>query len=154
MIYLGIDPGASGGFATTDNGLNITLHPMPKTERAVWDWVRDLKFNTKGYVVAVIEKVTGYVSGNPRTGASMFTFGASYGGLRMALIAAGIRFEAVTPAVWQKGVGITPRKKSEDRDDFKRRLKAKAEELFSGVGVTLATCDALLIAEYARRNYR
>ena len=70
----------------------------------------------------------------------------------MALIAAGIPFEEVIPRTWQKGVGITPRGKGETKTRFKNRLKAKASQLFPKVNVTLATADALLIAEFCRRK--
>ena len=70
----------------------------------------------------------------------------------MALTAAGIPFEEVTPVVWQRGLGIPVRKKDESRSQFKGRLKAKAQQLFPQVKVTLKTADALLISEYCRRK--
>ena len=105
----------------------------------------------------MIEKVHSF----PGQGvASSFKFGMGFGGLIMALVSSGIPFEFVTPRVWQKAMGITPREKSnrsdftESKTQFKNRLKAKAQQLFPAVRVTLKTSDALLIAEYCRRKHK
>lgn len=60
--------------------------------------------------------------------------------------------ELVTPQRWQKGMSVGVRAGLE-RADWKRKLKAQAERLFPGQRVTLATADALLILEWARRTY-
>lgn len=145
-VFLGIDPGASGGLAVLVSGA-VGVTPMPKTERDVWEWV--LAVSRRGETFAVIEKVHA-MPGNGVSG--MFKFGMGYGGLRMALIAAGVPFEDVTPQAWQKSMGITQRGKTETKPQFKNRLKAKAQQLFPEKEVTLSTADALLIAEYARRK--
>lgn len=135
------------------------------TERDVWTWVQsvEIKARARGSrPFAVIEKVGGFMGreagegGAPRNRASahtMFQFGVGYGLLRMALIAAGIPFEEVLPRKWQGGLGISPRKKTEGKTEWKNRLKARAQQLFPATKVTLATSDALLLAEYARRFY-
>lgn len=148
MIFIGVDPGVSGGLAELGkrgaNGIK-----MPGTEKDVWEWVQP--FMTAPLpVFAVIERVGGYV-GEAQPGSAAFKFGASYGGLRMALVAAGIPFEEVTPQKWQKEYQLA-RGKGESKTSWKNRLKAKAQQLFPDLVVTLATADALLIAEYARRT--
>lgn len=149
-VYLGIDPGASGGLASiAADGTKAVS--MPQTERDIWEWFYE--FHPDMNPFAIIEKVGGYIQregGNP--GSAMFKFGMSYGGLRMALVAAGIPFDEVTPQAWQKALGISSRGKTETRGMFKNRLKAKAQQLFPSVKVTLATADALLLAEYCRRT--
>lgn len=148
MIYLGIDPGASGGLAfVTQNDQEAVS--MPATERDVFQWMAGWK-NNPPIAFAMIEKVGGFI-GIPHPGSAMFKFGASYGGLRMALVAAGIPFDEVTPQRWQKALGVSPRKKTESKGQFKNRLKSKAQQLFPKLGVTLKTCDAILLAEYCRR---
>ena len=152
-MYLGIDPGASGGIAIVSGKESLTL-PMPETENDLWEW-----FNCRRPTVhtprvfACIEQVGGHVGGEGQPGSAMFKFGMGYGGLRMALVAAGIPFEAVTPQRWQKAMGVTPRdhKRKETKTSFKNRLKARAQQLFPSQKITLATADALLIAEYCRR---
>lgn len=146
-VYVGIDPGASGGLATV--GADLQAVGMPGTELDVWVWM-SVEPRPE---FAVIEKVGGYTqAGGPQPGSAMFKFGQSYGGLRMALVAAGIPFDEVTPQTWQKGLGVTPRGKTESKTQFKNRLKARAQQLFPSVKVTLATADALLIAEFCRRK--
>ena len=153
MLYLGIDPGSTGGLCALQglSGKPSTIYnieAMPPTERDVWDYFESIRRMT-GY--AVIEKVGGYI-GVPTPGSAMFNFGKSYGGLRMALVAAQIRFEEVTPQAWQKEYGMKKADK-ETKTSWKNRLKARAQQLFPDTKVTLATADAILIAEYCRRKY-
>lgn len=162
MRYMGIDPGGSGGIATM-NGVGpamVRATPMLDTERDVWEWIRCEEVEAKKGCMAIIEKVGGFMASygpkknlvkNVASGHTMFTFGMSYGGLRMALIAAGIPFEEATPQAWQKGLGIPTRKKTETRTRWKNRLKARAQQAFPKEKVTLATADALLIALYCKR---
>jgi hypothetical protein len=172
MVYLGIDPGMSGGLAVIRGG-KVEAVAMPATEKDIWLWLS----MSAAPAFAVIEKVQGYIGvGHP--GSGMFKFGANYGGLRMALIAAGIPFDEVTPQRWQKVLGISPRKKhnrtikvvakkgkrkgrlidkkvgGETDSQFKGRLRAKAQQIFPSEKVTLATADALLLAHYCRMTQR
>ena len=145
-VYLGIDPGASGGLAFLDEEF-AAVTAMPPTRKDLWDWLHNEDL-TK--VFAVIEKVGGHV-GDKQPGSRMFEFGRNYGECLMALTAAGVPHEEVPPQKWQKALGIPPRKKDESRTQWKNRLKAKAQQLFPGVKVTLSVADALLIAEFCRR---
>lgn len=129
---------------------------MPSTEEDVWDWVNDkaggvMRAGSGGF--AVIEQVGGFHRGGEdrQPGSAMFKFGQSYGGLRMALTAARIPWEPCTPAKWQRGLTIPQKTKQETPRAWKNRLKATAQRLFPGAHVTLATADAILIAEYCRR---
>ncbi len=149
--YLGIDPGASGGLAiiTTRSGMvwsgrvEVVSIAMPKTERDVWDWVRSV--NAEFAIIELVHSM-------PKQGvSSTFKFGASYGRLRMALIAAEIPFKEVTPQAWQKALGVTKRGKDEAKSAFKQRLRALAQQLFPSEKITLATSDAILLAEFCRR---
>jgi hypothetical protein len=116
---------------------------------------------------AVIEKVGGFMGGetestvagdptkkrkNIASGHTMFTFGSSFGALRMCLVAAEIPYEEVLPKTWQRGLAIPSRTKKEDRVQYKRRLKEVAQALFPRQVITLATSDAILIAEFNRRK--
>ena len=142
--FMGIDPGQSGGIAVIrGTGRVMILELMPVTERDIW-------LRLKGLTVhkAYIEKVHAM----PQQGvSSTFKFGCGYGGLRMALTAAGIPFDEVTPQAWQKALGIVKRAKTESKNDHKKKLLQKAQQLFPNVKITLKTADALLIAEYCRR---
>lgn len=137
MTYIGIDPGASGGIAAlTATGDIVLVSTMPDTERDLLDVLEPLTGSR-----AVLE----YVRSSPQMGvASAFTFGASYGRLRMALTAARIAYEEVTPPKWQGAMGC--RTKGD-----KNVSKARAQELFPSVRWTHATADAVLLAEFCRR---
>lgn len=146
MIYIGVDPGVSGGIAiVTDRGapangvLEVEAFPMPATERDLLD---ALVYKTiPKQSRAVLERV----AASPQMGVvSAFTFGKGYGGLRMALTAARIPFDEVTPATWQKALGCLSQG---DKNITKRR----AQQLFPQLTITHAIADALLIAEYCRR---
>lgn len=138
--YIGIDPGASGGIAVIGGG--TFAFKMPETERDIWDAVTELSRVPDVTVTAAIETVHAM----PKQGvSSTFKFGKGYGGLRMALIAAGIPFVDVSPQAWQKALGCLTR-------GDKNVSKAKAQQLFPNIKVTHAIADALLIAEWLRRQ--
>lgn len=165
-LYLGIDPGKSGGivgllYEANKKGYGTSIYKMPKTLREMWGLLSQFKAHY-ATTYAVIEKVGGYIgtrqgySGNPATGSSMFNFGENFGALKMALTAAEIPFEEVRPQEWQAAFDIRPRirhgKFKESAHDFKKRLKFKAQELYPKEKLTLNTCDAMLLATYAYRD--
>jgi hypothetical protein len=150
---------------------------MPKDAAGIHDWLKDLvgHWSAQGVaVVAVLEKVWGYVGGGGNPGSAMFSFGRNYGQLQMALTSLAVPFQEIPPATWQPALGIEPcrRKtrrvpylvrgktryrleaKAETKPEFKRRLKESAQTLFPQERVTLATADALLVAEFCRRLYQ
>lgn len=136
---IGIDPGASGAIAYVWRQGDAATWPLKEmTERDVWDILQKLGGIAR---FAVIE----YVSAMPAQGvSSTFKFGMSYGGLRMALVGAGVPFEPVTPGVWQRKMKCLT-------GGDKKISKAKAQELFPEVPkITHAIADAILIAEYGR----
>ena len=141
-VFLGIDPGASGGIASlaVEGGQDLIAWKMPETERDTWQLFR---FGAREVpvVLAVIE----HVHSMPKQGvASSFKFGRSYGFLRACLIASEIPFEEVSPQKWQKELGCLSHG---DKNVTKRR----AQQLFPALKITHATADAILLAEYARR---
>jgi hypothetical protein len=82
---------------------------------------------------------------NRRGSVANFLVGYSYGFLRGLLIAFKIPFETVRPAKWQRALGCLSH-------GDKNVTKAKAQELFPSIKCTHAISDALLIAEYGRRQ--
>ena len=145
MIYIGIDPGVSGGIAMLwPHG--PTAVKMPDTEQ---DLLRLLQIGEPS--VAVLERV----HASPQMGCvSAFTFGAGYGRLRMALVSAAIPFDEVTPGKWQGVMGLrqkTGRTVLGEHKKDKNIAKRRAQELFPSLTVTHAISDALLIASYCER---
>lgn len=138
-LFIGIDPGLSGGIAcVSQDGSVLYAEAMPHTERDILDVFMDYPDQAK---VAVLERVRS----SPQMGVvSAFTFGAGYGGLRMALAAARIAYDEVTPQKWQLAMGCRTKG---DKNVSKRR----ASELFPNVKCTHAISDSLLLAEYCRR---
>lgn len=140
MTYcIGIDPGASGGIAWF-YGVVPYAAKMPETERDIWAALANLRRDGASY--AFIE----LVRSSPQMGVtSAFTFGRGLGALRMALIGNGIPFEEIAPGKWQRAMGCLSK-------GDKNVTKRKAQEIFPGLKITHATADALLIAEYGRRE--
>lgn len=144
--FIGVDPGASGGLAAL-TGSHVKFKSMPDTEQGILDWLRPFSGAT-----AVIEWISPAMFGTDKS--SMSKLYGSYKALRMALIASGITIaEDARPAKWMRAVGVDPRKRGEGRAEWKQRLKARAEELFPSLHITLATSDALLLAYYCRQTY-
>lgn len=147
MRFIGIDPGVSGAIAMlepcgqTVAGVRVieaSVRKMPSTERDLLDL---LEVDVGPNSFACLE----FVRAMPRMGvASMFKFGQGYGALRMALVAANIPFDEVTPQKWQKAMQC---RTGGDKNVSKRR----AQELFPTIKVSHWNADALLIAEYCRR---
>jgi hypothetical protein len=138
-LYIGIDPGLSGGVAFVPESGTPWAHKMPETDRDLIDLLRDSinMFDAR----ATLE----LVHSSPQMGVkSAFTFGEGYGRLQMALTALGVPYERVRPQAWQKAMGCLTKG---DKNVSKRR----AQELFPAIKVTHAIADALLIGEYARR---
>jgi len=138
-LYIGIDPGLSGGVAFVPDSGTPWAHKMPETDRDLIDLLRDSinMFDAR----ATLE----LVHSSPQMGVkSAFTFGEGYGRLQMVLTALGVPYERVRPAMWQKAMGCLTKG---DKNVSKRR----AQELFPAIKVTHAIADALLIGEYARR---
>lgn len=179
-MYVGVDPGASGGLAVIYPGGAVTLKPFAKLTlrdlRSAFEGVRDGARSAGLVVAATLEKVGGYVgSGDGEKGGgcanatAMFAFGASYGRLQMCLEFCGFSSQEVGAAAWQKAMGVRPRKKArrarkatgklpaqeatagEPKAHYKKRLREFAEKLFPDVAVTADTADALLLAEFTRR---
>lgn len=146
MIWIGIDPGGSGGMALICNG-DIIAHKMPETEQDAYRILRPIAQAENG-CKAYIEKV-GAMPGQGVT--SMFSFGQSYGFLRGLLVALEIPFEEVRPQAWQKMFGLIQKGQKLSQTDKKNRNKQKAQQLWPHLKITHAVADALLIAEYGRR---
>ncbi len=148
---LAIDPGASGGIAWRI-GPTVECCPMPDTEGGVLHRLRQIAIAAggPGGLVAYVEQVGGY-AGQAQPGSAMFTFGRGYGFLLGILACLGIRTELVTPRRWQKPLGIGTAA-GLARPEWKRKLRAKAEQLYPGQPVTLKTCDALLLLDYGRHR--
>jgi crossover junction endodeoxyribonuclease RuvC len=158
VIYIGIDPGLSGGLATISaNGAQVTARPMPVSggqidASAVADLVWGAALACGDTAIAVMEKV----GAMPKQGVvSMFRFGQGYGTILGVLGALGIRCELVTPQRW-KAVILA----GTARD--KAAAIAWCRRAYPGVSLRRTErcttdhdgmADALCLAEYGRRSF-
>ncbi len=165
--YVGVDPGALGGFACMEQGGSMSwFKPMPDDEDGIEDLLRRLigrsstcSNGVTHRVIVCIEKVSGY-QGVPRPGNHMFNFGDGNGFIRGYLKAIGYSEKSaiptlhlVRPQTWQKHHNVIPKKKSEDDRQWKKRLRGYAERAFPSLLVSDKTSDALLIMQYCYDTY-
>jgi hypothetical protein len=158
--YLGVDPGEHGGAALVHSsgkllkdrdGLIRCCDFKKNSEHDIARWF-DFEVGILNHGLrAALEKVWS----SPQMGvASAFAFGWNYGLARTLLVCNKITFEEPIPRRWQKDLAIRPRGKKEGQPDFKKRLRARAQELWPQYAeqITPAIADALLIAEWLRRQ--
>lgn len=146
MNIIGIDPGANGAIAVFYNEGIRVLALKDATELDVFEFLD--AFSGPGGTVFLEQ-----VSSSPQQGVvSAFSFGVTYGGLRMAVIATRLRLETVLPRKWQSFMKINKIGGGFGMNDTakKRATKARAQELFPHIKITNATADALLLMEYGR----
>lgn len=151
-LIIGIDPGASGGLAVFyPDGKAATYaakkeHTYSEILCEIWAAAK-----TEGWsMAAYVESLSGFQGAGryALTGRQAFIMGTSYGRILGALEALKIPFWTVTPLSWQKTL---PLPKTKIKQDHKRHLCDLAKQRFPELKPTLQTCDAILIAEYARK---
>ena len=139
---MGSDPGKSGAIVVLSDDGAVDFIKLDETEADICQWLEEVIQEHGGIREARLERV----SSSPQMGVvSAFKFGRSYGQCRTLLHAYGIRFEDVTPQTWQRSMRCLTK-------GDKNVTKAKAQELFPGQKITHAIADALLRAEYCRRE--
>lgn len=166
VMIIGIDPGVGGAIAWQKNGDSFPqVINMPGTQLDILNQLREIK-TTEESCECIIEEVHCFPGEAVQTA---WVFSGNYHSLKMALLAAGIRFKEVSPQCWQKalklisksvpraknGSSIEEKKKvqaqrAKNYQQHKRDLKERAQQLFPDVKVTLKNADALLILEYAK----
>ena len=142
---IGIDPGASGGIAVlNDTHRVVEVVNMPDTPLDILEFLR--KYSPDDTVV-YLEDVGRGMPGQSSSATAKFA--RHNGHLEMALLALRFRSVKATPQKWERTYGLGS-SSAYGKEEWKRRLKMKAQELFPDLGkkVTLKTCDALLIALY------
>jgi hypothetical protein len=158
MMFGGIDPGQNGGLALlrcANNGEVISYGSWNFRNRTDRDIFSILKHDAvpvtdQESVFFLVEKQ----GVRPKTDRpkNIATLHDQAGMLRGFLVALKIPFEYVQPGIWQRHYGLIFPAKTKPTVK-KNKHKQRAQELYPLKPVTLATCDALLIAEYARRQH-
>jgi crossover junction endodeoxyribonuclease RuvC len=150
MIYVGIDPGATGAISViTDAGLTVYRFKMTekftKDVHIVRGFLESLFFLDDKDMIVYLEKVHS-MPGQGVT--SVFTFGQMVGIIQGMLKQAGLKYKEVTPQDWQRK--LAPELASKDKALRKREYQYKAQKLFPNNTITLDAADSVLIAYYAK----
>lgn len=163
MIFVGIDPGLTGGIAAiSDKGIPIFVSAFKPVDGefdayALADMITEIRAqhsSSTNRILCAVEKVHAM----PKQGvSSTFKFGVTYGKILGLLSARLIPFELVTPQAWTKVMLA-----GEKKDDKKDRAKIVAQRLFPEMDLRASErsttvhsgmADAILIAEFLRRNH-
>lgn len=147
---IGIDPGVHlGGIAVFSNG-DMEAFSMPEGFTEIFDFLREIRNrDLTQETVAVLEDVGKGIPG--QSSKATATFARHNGHLEMALYALGIRSEKVTPQKWQKAYSNTVgNSKGKTKTEWKNILKNEAKRRYPNIKITLATSDAILIADYGK----
>ena len=146
-VFIGIDPGKSGGIACIDTESGI-CYTVPYNDKALIDMCScESRNNYKA--MCCLEKV-GAMPGQGVV--SMFNFGQSVGYIKGVLESFRIPYQEITPQKWKREFGLT---------SDKAKSAEICRKLFPDISL-LATprckkphdgmTEALLMAEYARRK--
>lgn len=181
LSILAIDPGASGALAVHHHDGTVQAIKMPDTPRDVCDFIDVAHSHALIHgcqIRCYMEQVWGFIGGEGMPGSAGFNFGQGYGEIIGILTHAKIPFILVTPNKWQKPLSLpaTGREKgqytgltveqhkaeskrvssanSQLKRAHKARLKELAQRYYPSEKVTLSTCDALLILQYALKEER
>ena len=147
-LILGIDPGKMGAMAviTKDDAL---AYKFPKDLKDLYIMV---KMHVDKYKVQDITVLIEHVHSFPTDSRpSAFSFGRNLGHWEGVLSSFELDIDTVPPRTWQDYYDIPIIKNKHER---KHWLKNKAMELFPDIKITLANCDALLIANYAKEKMK
>ena len=144
-VFIGIDPGIKGGVAIIYNDTyNATQTPPTVSGMAsVLATLKELGPSLQMY--CCIESVHSFPGNSAR---SMFTFGKNYGQWLGILATLKIPYIEVTPHKWMRFYPKAPK----DKKARKNYYKHLAQQRFPDVDITLATSDAMLIANYMRET--
>ena len=150
-VFIGIDPGKSGGFGIIqiEDGIESShAHKFPKNlldlPVILWSHIRsDLPLED---IHITIEHVHAF----PNQGSvSTFSFGQNLGQWEGVLAACELEQVYVGPRTWMSEfikLGL-------EKKDRKRQLYGKAQELFPNIKITFNISDALLLTKYSYDQY-
>tara|TARA_R100001594_G_scaffold60854_1_gene94797 strand:+ start:749 stop:1204 length:456 start_codon:yes stop_codon:yes gene_type:complete len=142
MYYIGIDPGINGGCAILDDNNSLIAKKCPPTPQEMANLLFDIHLDD---CICLIERVWSM----PKQGVvSTFNFGKNFGEWRGILSAFDIPFIEITAQKWMKTYGDLPK----IRKDRKHKLKEIAINLYPKNKVTLATSDAILLANLCKET--
>lgn len=144
---IALDPGSNGGLT-----FETSLGPDVRSPKTDGEWLSAIRQGFRADTnIAYLEDIVMFAGSNMPS-SSGIKYGASWGFLKGILMALNFRVVLVPPKAWQKALGLGSAKSHPSKTAWKNHLKQRAEQLFPNIKVTLATADALLIYEAARRG--
>lgn len=152
MIYIGIDPGKSGGFAVINDKSPDKPSAFPWDDAefvSAMGGLRIIRETTGNEIKCCLEKV-GAMPGQGVT--SMFSFGKSAGFIEGVLAANKIPYQLVPPQTWKKSFSLNSNKQTSIEvcqrlfPDVSLYRTERCKKPHDGMA------EALLMAEYARRK--
>lgn len=162
-LYIGIDPGMTGGI-TTIRGHLVEIQPLKDmTEEDVASYLRICvpTVDDADWCCAIEridprptrwfdKKTKQWMSSILKSSCLLY---GSFKALYAILTTLGVKREVVDPKKWQVAVGLPKRPKGENDNKWKNRLKRRAQELYPGLHITLATADSVLLAHYCKETF-
>lgn len=149
MIYVGIDPGASGGMCViTDDSVNI--YDFKDSQLNTYIPVLLQLLYTGHTTVVAVEKVASMTGQGVK---SMFSFGQRLGEIHGMLQTLGLDFIEVQPQKWQKYCGVLPKSGKPGIHAAISKLYPDVQLLGKRGGVMDGRCDALSIAHYLKETH-
>lgn len=143
---IAIDPGVAGGIAYCLRDGECNAFKMPPTDREIADWL-DNDIERVAYLEALVK-----FAGTNMPSSAMAAYAGNQRFVAGVLTSLRYKIIEVPPQKWQKALGLGNRKSHASKTAWKNHLKQRAEQLFPEIKVTLATADALLILEAAKRG--
>jgi len=142
MIFLGIDPGMSGGMGILSSNNDMVylakaISFTNQTDKDISDYIKGIG-NDAFCCLELAHAFKGQGI------SSTFKFGRNFGLLLGCLYTQNIPFELVSPQKWQKALGCLS-------SGDKNVTKAMAQRLFPQLKINHAVADSLLLAEYSKR---
>lgn len=148
-VFIGIDPGKSGGIAMIDTQENYQV-AQEFSEDGLISVCEEIRIKGRTMkVMCCLEKV----GAMPKQGVvSMFNFGQSFGYIKGVLESFRIPYQEITPQKWKKEFGLNSKKAASVEvcrklfPDVSLLATPKCKKPHDGMA------EALLMAEYARRK--
>lgn len=150
-VWIGIDPGASGGMCVLTSDNNVEIGDYAK--QGIVGYARALRDIMESDItikMIAVEKVASMPAQGVK---SVFSFGERYGELQGMLQTLGLGYDLVRPQLWQKACGVKPKSTKKDIAAVMNRLYPNAELYGPKGGVMDGRADALGIAHYLRKTY-
>lgn len=145
-VVFGVDPGASGGYAVSVDG--VIVGGWKCSNNHLTEFIEHFnEYKTESRIMA-LEWVPKFV-GKLIPSSASFTLGKSCGIFEGIARGQSVPIFPIPPKTWQRPIPGIAKLKGPER---KRGLRDYAYMRFPDFKPTLATCDALLILDYFLQN--